>query len=122
MLREVLRSKIYYAAITQAKLYYQGSITIDEVIMKKADIAAGEKVHVLNLNSGARFQTYVIKGKRNSGTICLNGPAARLGQVGDKVVILAYGAISETEMAKHKSRFVVLSNRNKIRRVFFKKH
>ena len=122
MLREVLRSKVYYATVTQAKLYYQGSITIDEAIMKKADIAAGEKVHVLDLNNGARFQTYVIKGRKNSGTICLNGPAARLGQVGDKVVILAYGALSETEMAKHKSRFVTLSDKNKVRKVAFKKH
>ena len=122
MLREVLRSKIYYATVTQAKLYYQGSITIDAKIMQKADIAAGEKVHVLNRNNGARFETYVIKGKKDSGVICLNGPAARLGVEGDKVVILAYGALTREEMLKHKSRFVVLSDKNKVKKVILKKH
>lgn len=121
MLREVLRSKIYYAKVTQAKLYYQGSITIDAKIMEKADIGPGEKVHVLNLNNGARFQTYVIKGKKDSGVICLNGPAARLGAEGDKVVILSYCALDQAEMLKHKSRFVILNDKNKVRKVSLKK-
>ena len=121
MLREILRSKIYYARVTQAKLYYEGSITIDQSIMEKANLAAGEKVEVLNLNNGARFQTYAIKGKNKSGVICLNGPAARLGVIGDKVVILSYGVLPESELKKHKATFVLLNEKNKVKKVVLRR-
>jgi len=91
MMRVMLKSKVQYAVITELELYYQGSITIDEDIIDESDLRIGEKVDVLNLNNGIRFDTYVIKGKRGSGVICLNGPAARLGVKGDKVIILSYG-------------------------------
>jgi aspartate 1-decarboxylase len=113
----MLKSKIYYATITDAQLYYKGSITIDEAIMGEADLVENEKVEVLNLNTGARIETYVIKGKRSSGTICLNGPAARTGFVGDKVVILSYGLYSEEEVEGLKPKFIELGDGNKIKNI-----
>ena len=115
MLREVLKSKIYYARVTEAQLYYEGSITIDQDLIKEANLIPGEKGEVLNLNSGARFQTYVIVGKEKSGVICLNGPAARLGVVGDKVIILSYAMLSEGELKKHKAKYVLLGDENRIK-------
>ncbi len=99
---EVLKSKIHKVTITQAELNYIGSITIDESLMEAANLIENEKVHVLNLNNGERIETYVIKGKRNSGIICLNGPAARKAQVGDIVVILSYAYMSIEEAKKYK--------------------
>lgn len=89
----VLKSKISYAKITQTHLFYEGSITIDEDIMDQAEIRDGEQVHIVNLNNGARLITYVIKGDRNSKIFALNGPAARLGLIGDEIHILAYAQI-----------------------------
>jgi aspartate 1-decarboxylase len=97
---EVLKSKIHKVTITQADLHYMGSVTIDEALMEAAHIIENEKVHVLNINNGERIETYVIKGKRNSGVICLNGPAARKAVVGDIVIILSYAWLSLDE-AKH---------------------
>ncbi len=96
---EVLKSKIHKVTITQADLNYVGSITIDEALMEAANLIENEKVHVLNLNNGERIETYVIKGERNSGVICLNGPAARKAAVGDIVIILSY-AFMDLEEAK----------------------
>ncbi|NSW45732.1 MAG: aspartate 1-decarboxylase [Bacteroidales bacterium] len=96
---EVLKSKIHKVTITQADLNYIGSITIDEALMEAANLIENEKVHVLNVNNGERIETYVIKGERNSGVICLNGPAARKAAVGDVVIILSY-AIMPFEEAK----------------------
>lgn len=110
----MLKSKIYYATVTDTQLYYKGSITIDEKIAKEADLREGEKVEVLNLNNGARFETYVIK-SRKKGIICLNGPAARLGIVGDKLIILSYGLYSEEELKNYKKRIVELDEKNCIR-------
>ena len=93
MLITVLKSKISYATITQKDLYYVGSITIDEVIMEQAQLLINEQVHVVNLNNGERFETYVIPGKRNSHIIGLNGPASRKGEVGDRLFILSYALI-----------------------------
>jgi len=114
MLRIMLKSKIYYATITDTQLYYKGSITIDEKIMKEADLLEGEKVEVLNLNNGNRLETYVIKGKRK-GVICLNGPAARLGVKNDKIIILSYALYNEEELKRLKVKFVELDERNKIK-------
>lgn len=116
MLREILKSKIYYATVTQAQLYYEGSITVDKDLAEAADLATGEKVEVLNLNNGARFQTYIIKGKKKSGTICLNGPAARLGVIGDKLIILSYGIIQDEEVKLHKTKYITLNDKNFIKK------
>lgn len=115
MMRCMVKSKISYARVTGAELYYQGSITIDEAVMEKADILPGEKVQVVNLNNGSRLETYVIKGEKNSGTICLNGPAARLGVKGDVIFILSYGLFDREELKKHKVRFVELDENNAVK-------
>ncbi|MDR1601618.1 MAG: aspartate 1-decarboxylase [Tannerella sp.] len=94
---EVLKSKIHRVTVTDANLNYVGSITIDENLMEAAGLIEYEKVHVLNNNNGERFETYVIKGARDSGTICLNGAAARRVQPGDIVIILSYAQIDHTE-------------------------
>jgi len=97
MLITVLKSKIAYATITHKDLFYVGSITIDEIIMKKANLRENEKVQVVNINNGERLETYVIKGNAHSGMIALNGPAARKAEVGDDVFILAYAQIDSQE-------------------------
>lgn len=96
---EVLKSKIHRAVITEANLHYVGSLTLDEDLMDAANLIENEKVQVVNVNNGERLETYLIRGKRGSGIVCLNGPAARRGAVGDLVVIIAY-AIMEFENAK----------------------
>lgn len=87
---EVLKSKIHRVTVTQADLNYVGSITIDEALMEAANMIEGEKVEILDVNNGERFETYIIRGERNSGCICLNGPAARRVQVGDVVIVVSY--------------------------------
>lgn len=99
MLIEVLKSKIHCAHVTEANLNYMGSITIDEDLMDAANMIAGEKVQIVNNNNGERFETYIIKGKRGTGCICLNGAAARKVQVGDVIIIISY-ALMEFEEAK----------------------
>lgn len=96
---EVLKSKIHRVTLTEANLNYVGSITIDEDLMDAANIIANEKVQVVNVNNGERLETYVIKGERGSGMICLNGPAARKAAVGDVLVIMSYAAM-DFEQAK----------------------
>ncbi|MCK9573795.1 MAG: aspartate 1-decarboxylase [Candidatus Omnitrophica bacterium] len=117
MLRTMLKSKIYHATVTEAQLHYKGSITIDEDIIEKAGLLVNEKVEVLNMNNGLRIETYVIKGKRGSGVICLNGPAARTGVKGDKLVVLAYGIYDEDEVKKLKPNCVELDDANKIKNI-----
>ena len=99
MLIEVMKSKIHCARVTEANLNYMGSITIDEDLMDAANLIAGEKVSIVNNNNGERFETYIIKGERGSGCICLNGAAARKVQVGDIVIIMSY-ALMDFEEAK----------------------
>ena len=115
ILRECLKAKIANARVTEMKLYYEGSITIDEKILIAAGIRAGEKVEVLNVNTGARFQTYTIAGDKGSGEICLNGPAARLGYEGDTVIILSYVLADEKSFKTLKAKFVYLDEFNKIK-------
>lgn len=103
---EVLKSKIHRAKITQAELHYVGSITIDEALLEAANIIEGEKVQVVNINNGERLETYAIKGVRNSGTVCLNGPAARKAQVGDVVIIISYASM-DFEEAKHFKPWII---------------
>ncbi|MEO6149294.1 MAG: aspartate 1-decarboxylase [Mucilaginibacter sp.] len=97
MIIEVLKSKIHRGRVTQAELNYVGSITIDEDLIDAANIIANEKVQIVNNNNGARFETYVIKGERGSGTICLNGATARLAQVGDIIIIMSYAYMEVAE-------------------------
>ena len=99
MLIEVVKSKIHRVRVTQADLNYIGSITIDEALMEASNIIEGEKVQIVNINNGERFETYVIKGDRNSGMICLNGPAARRVALNDIIIIIGYGYM-EFEEAK----------------------
>ena len=97
MLIQVVKSKIHRVHVTQAELNYVGSITIDEALIEKANLVEGERVQIVNINNGERFETYVIKGDRNSGMICLNGPAARKVAVGDLIIIIGYGFLTMDE-------------------------
>ena len=97
MIITILKSKIHRVKVTQAELNYVGSITIDEDLMDAANIIANEKVQIVNNNNGARFETYVIKGERGTGTICLNGATARLAQLGDILIIMSYGSLPIAE-------------------------
>jgi aspartate 1-decarboxylase len=103
---QVLKSKIHRVRVTQAELHYVGSITIDEALMEAANIIENEKVQVVNINNGERLETYVIKGERNSGTICMNGPAARKVAVGDVLIIIAYATMDFEEAKKFQPRLV----------------
>lgn len=114
MFRCMLRAKIHIATVTDAKLEYEGSITIDEMIMEKAGLKPFEQVMVSNMNNGERFETYVIPGKKGSGEICLNGPTARKGISGDKVIIFCYTYLEEKELKKFKPTIVILDEKNKI--------
>jgi aspartate 1-decarboxylase len=114
MLRYILRAKIHIATVTESNLSYEGSITIDEKILEKAEILPYEQVLISNFNNGERFETYVIPGKRGSGEICLNGPTARKGINGDKIVIFCYGVVEEKEMKRFKPKIIILDEKNKI--------
>ncbi len=113
MLYTMLKAKLHRATVTDANLQYEGSLELDSDLMKAGNILAGEKVQVVNEANGARFETYVIKGKAGSGTVCLNGPAARLGQVGDRVIIITYVHLSPEEAAAHEPIIVQLDTQNK---------
>ena len=108
---EILKSKIHRATITQADLNYIGSITIDENLMEAANLIENERVHVYNINNGERLDTYVIKGERDSGTISLNGAAARKAQVGDLVIIVSYATL-EFEAAKSFKPAIIFPDKN----------
>lgn len=111
---EVLKSKIHCGHVTEANLNYMGSITIDEDLMDAADLIAGEKVQVVDNNNGERFETYVIKGERGTGSICLNGAAARKVQVGDTVIIIAYALMDYNEAKTFKPCVVFPDEQNRV--------
>jgi aspartate 1-decarboxylase len=111
----MLKSKIAYANITESNLYYEGSITIDQDLMDTVGLIPGQKVEILNTNNGQRFETYTIIGERGSGQICLNGPAARLGVVGDQIMILSYVYVDIEEARSIKQEIIHLDERNKIK-------
>ena len=111
---EILKSKIHRATVTGADLNYIGSITIDEALMNAANIKTGEKVHVVNINNGERLITYVINGKKNSGEITLNGPAARKVQKGDEVIIISYALVDFDKSDKFKQTVIFPSKNNSI--------
>lgn len=116
MQRFMLKSKIHRATVTDANLHYEGSISIDEKLMEEANMVAYEKVEIYNVNNGARFSTYIIKGKRNSGTICLNGAAARKVAKGDLVIIATYVMVDDQETKKWTPKYVLVDSKNKIKK------
>ena len=114
MLRCMLRSKIHMATVTDSNIAYEGSLTVDEVLLDITGIKPYEQVMISNLNNGERFETYVIPGKRNSGIICLNGPTARKGTIGDKIIIFCYEYYTEDEIKKFSPKIVKLDEKNRI--------
>lgn len=114
MFIQVLKSKIHRVKVTQAELHYVGSITIDEELMNATNILENEKVHIVNVNNGERLETYVIKGQKGSGTICLNGPAARKAQVGDIIIIVGYGFMDFEEAKTFKPTVIFPDDNNKL--------
>ncbi len=116
MLRTMCKSKIHRATVTGADLNYVGSITIDPVLMEAADLLEYEQVSVVNVNNGARFETYVIPGVPGKGEICLNGAAARLVHPGDRVIVISYAQYDEEEMATYRPQFIFVDEQNRISR------
>lgn len=114
MNRVFCKSKIHRAIVKRAELYYEGSLTIDEDLMNAADILPYEMVQVANVTNGERFETYAIPGKRGSGDICLNGAAARLGAIGDEIIIMTYALFTEEELKNFKPKIVFVDKDNKI--------
>ena len=112
MFREVLKSKIHRAIVTDANLNYAGSITVDPVLLRLADVREYEKVHVVNINNGARFETYAILGKPESGEVCVNGAAARLVHTGDIVIIMTFAHMDEKELENHQPKVVQVTGKN----------
>lgn len=110
----MLKSKIHRATLTDANLNYEGSITIDEALLEASDILPFEQVQVYDINNGNRFETYVIKGKRGSGTICVNGAAARLVSPGDLIIIASYFNLDKEEASEHEPRLIYVDAANKI--------
>ena len=117
MLREMCKAKIHQATVTEADLSYTGSITIDKTLLEELDILHYERVQVLNINNGARMETYVIEGEPDSGIICLNGAAARWAVPGDKVIIIAYCLIDDAQARSWKPKIVLLDEKNKITKI-----
>lgn len=116
MLRIMCKSKIHRATVTGADLNYVGSITIDRTLMDAADLLPYEHVHVVNVNNGARFETYVIEGDADGGEVCLNGAAARLAEPGDRVIVISYAQYDEAELARHRPTMVFVDDANRIAR------
>lgn len=114
MFREMHKSKIHRAVVTEANLNYVGSITIDQDILDASNILENEKVQVVNINNGARLETYVITGPRGSGMICLNGAAARLVQPGDRVIIISYAMMEESVARTYRPHVVIMDDQNRI--------
>ncbi len=111
------KAKLHRAAVTEARLDYEGSITIDKDLLEASGILPFEKVQVVNINNGARFETYTYAGEPGSGVVCVNGAAARLVQVGDKVIIIAYCDVDAEEARSHKPRLVLLDDENQVREI-----
>ncbi len=114
MYRIMKKSKIHRATVTEADLNYIGSITIDSFLMEQAELIENEKVLIVDVNNGARFETYVIEGERNSGVICLNGAAARMVHKGDKVIVISFALYDENELKNLKSKSVFVDENNKL--------
>ena len=115
MFRTLLKSKIHRAAVTDCELHYEGSCAIDEDLLDAANLAENEQVHIWNVNNGARFVTYAIRGQRGSGIISVNGSAARQAAVGDLLIIAAFGLVPEERVPAHRPRLVFVDGANRIR-------
>ena len=111
---DMLYSKIHRATVTDANLNYVGSITIDADLMKASNLRVGQKVDIVNINNGERFQTYVIKGKAGSKDMCLNGAAARKVEIGDKIIVISYASYNESELENYKPIVVLVDDKNNI--------
>ena len=116
MFRVLMKSKIHGATVTEANLRYTGSITIDKNLLKAADMCVYERVQIVNLNNGTRVETYVLEGPAGSGTICMNGAAARWAEVGDKVIIISYGLMTGAEIKKHHPKALFVDDKNRLAR------
>ncbi|MEK3886053.1 aspartate 1-decarboxylase [Bacillus sp. FSL K6-3431] len=117
MFRTMMNAKIHRATVTEANLDYVGSITIDQAILEAVGMVANEKVQIVNNNNGARLETYIIEGERDSGVICLNGAAARLVQPGDIVIIISYALVPEESIPTHKPKVALMNADNKIQEI-----
>ena len=115
MLRQMLKSKIHRATVTEANLQYEGSITIDAALMEAADILPGEKIQVVNINNGSRIETYSLPGPVGSGMVCMNGGAARWAQVGDTVILISYALVEDREARTVKPKIVFVDESNRVR-------
>ncbi|MBK8804880.1 MAG: aspartate 1-decarboxylase [Fibrobacteres bacterium] len=113
MLREMAKSKIHRATVTQAELHYEGSITVDSSLLQAADVLPGEKIQVVNIANGSRFETYTIAGPAGSGVICVNGAAARLVQPGDLVILITYCHLSDADARAHQMKVVFVDGKNR---------
>ena len=114
MFRQMMYAKIHRCSVTEACLHYIGSVTIDELLLDATGIVENERVQVVNINTGDRFETYVITGERGSGIICLNGAAARLAQIGDEVIIIAYKFMTDGNIIGHKPKIAFVDENNKL--------
>lgn len=112
----VIKSKIHRAAVTEANLHYEGSLTVDMDILDAANMRVHEQVHVANLNNGDRLVTYIIPGERGSKVICLNGAAARNAQIGDRIIIMSYAMVNDAELESHEPTVIVMDEQNSIQR------
>ena len=110
-----MKSKIHGATVTEANLRYTGSITIDKNLLGAADICPFERVQIVNLHNGSRVETYVLEGAAGSGTICMNGAAARWAEVGDKVIIISYGLLTSAEIKKHRPKVIFVNDKNRMK-------
>lgn len=117
MLRNICKSKIHRARVTEANLKYTGSITIDSDLLKAADILPYERVQIANLNNGSRVETYVMSGRANSGIVCMNGAAARWAQIGDEVIIISYCLLDDKEARKFKPKVIFVDGKNRIKQI-----
>lgn len=108
----MFKSKLHQLKVTEANLYYEGSLTIDTELLEVAGILPYEKIQIVNINNGQRLETYTIPGPKGSRTVCMNGPAARLAQVGDKIIVIAYADMTPEEARKHKPRIVLVDKDN----------
>ena len=120
MNRQMLKTKLHRATITEANLDYEGSLTIDKNLLEAVGIAPFERVKVYNINNGERFDTYAIEGKRGSGVIGLNGAAARKGMVGDLIIIVTFGFYSEDELEKYHPNIALLDERNEVKKMLYR--
>ena len=117
MLRQILLAKIHRATVTDTNLEYEGSLSLDSTLMDRAGLVPFERVFVVNVNNGARFDTYLQRAEPDGGDVVFNGAAARLGEPGDKVIIMAYAQVEDAALASHRSRLVMVDERNRITEV-----